>query len=1175
MADKGVDAISSGDIVYQVKWSSKFEKNPETWLSNAIDGERAKIHQLVRERNISKYILMTSVAGTTASPGDGSIEKLQRKLDAYTAEFKVPVECWWQSDIDAEVDAAPDSIKWSYQEMLAGSDAIRYLMHGSQLESEAAQMRETLLHVMAAQWRDDSKIKFRQRDMEGVNVADLFVDVQASLVAHPRRAVDQFNSTQNQKVHGSAGAVQQLLRTTAPLTFLLGVPGQGKSTLSQYLSQIHRAAILPGDMLGDRKPPHDEVREPQLPLRVDLRDYAEWLAGNDPFGEEDEPRKSKARRKAERSLELFLAEFCSAASGGRKVDVEQVQSLLTRYPTLLVLDGLDEVADTHLRQIVVDEINLTATRMGARIGSNTQLRRFQILVTSRPNATGLAEPDPDTFQTLKLEPLSPQLQDEFVTKWCDVNDIDGKDRNKLRRIFRDRSTLDHVAQLADNPMQLTILLFLISRKGDAVPISRTPLYTDYMATLLDREVNRRQIEREHVPLVQEVTAFLGWHMHAGVETAPAAGRMPLDDIETTLLMYFRKTGGPHEESNQLFKAASDRFWALTSKEDGTFEFAVQPVREYFAAKFLSEWAGRERKEPLQKKDILRNLIERTYWFNTARFYAGFASPNELAGLRYGLEEAIASGTHPLQERAAAWTLLSDGIFANDRPVQRDVVRLLTDDLTVRLVSHLDRSDSNFPRLSQQAGGQLLATELLDSLKQSPAHPLTPSRVQLLRRRAGTDSTIFTKWWLEQLAAAAGTPQEADWLAIGGEYGPQKVPPTIANRLGLTEVRSQQGALAAGVVPAPESGAASHLLRAVLDGHASDVRAAPSTEAGALLRAMRPQWFQGRQPHARVTGHFHLDNLDTSVRADAWKRLVTISSKYERLKGAARARKVAQSGTTEPWQNPARELTRIHGPSWLAAEIAITGAATLDTHGSGSNDKDGEPFGPMVDYGTFVIQVHHRHDAGWWQTMHDRYGDTLSRRTWALGLLAAGTVPAVEHHLCAIDAILATLSNEEFTATAASSSRIGLSRTGRPLPESVAQTQPGITLRTHLLLAHFMGNEQELQTLPTLSDSDLTELASPDPSAWPVAEALAARMLARPNSQILDGIAKLGTEQSVNFRQDENPPPAEFVASILRHAERFPAEWVAAAAHWRSAGKTTGPLEETAIREMWVPKIPRL
>jgi len=45
--------------------------------------------------------------------------------------------------------------------------------------------------------------------------------------------------------------------------------------------------------------------------------------------------------------------------------------------------------------------------------------------------------------------------------------------------FLSRTAIEQLAQLADNPMHLTILLFLINRKGDAVPTSLTrtgPMY---------------------------------------------------------------------------------------------------------------------------------------------------------------------------------------------------------------------------------------------------------------------------------------------------------------------------------------------------------------------------------------------------------------------------------------------------------------------------------------------------------------------------------------------------------------------------------------------------------------------------------------------------------------------------------------------------------------------------
>jgi hypothetical protein len=53
---------------------------------------------------------------------------------------------------------------------------------------------------------------------------------------------------------------------------------------------------------------------------------------------------------------------------------------------------------TGLRAILVEEINIAAARMGA----SGSIRRFQVLVTARPNASGLAEPDPELLRSSRL-----------------------------------------------------------------------------------------------------------------------------------------------------------------------------------------------------------------------------------------------------------------------------------------------------------------------------------------------------------------------------------------------------------------------------------------------------------------------------------------------------------------------------------------------------------------------------------------------------------------------------------------------------------------------------------------------------------------------------------------------------------------------------------------------------
>jgi hypothetical protein len=68
MADEGIDAITDRSTIYQVKWSSKLMQDPAQGLDDAVRGERTKIERLVQKKRITRYIVITSVAGTTTRP---------------------------------------------------------------------------------------------------------------------------------------------------------------------------------------------------------------------------------------------------------------------------------------------------------------------------------------------------------------------------------------------------------------------------------------------------------------------------------------------------------------------------------------------------------------------------------------------------------------------------------------------------------------------------------------------------------------------------------------------------------------------------------------------------------------------------------------------------------------------------------------------------------------------------------------------------------------------------------------------------------------------------------------------------------------------------------------------------------------------------------------------------
>lgn len=646
------------------------------------------------------------------------------------------------------------------------------------------------------------------------------------------------------------GAAEYLLDATQPLTLVRGEPGQGKSTLAQYLCQLHRAAFLADSPYLTGPRPERAVAAPRLPIRVDLRDYARWRAGEDPFAEDDTPRSRRPRPRQQPSLEQFLAYLVTARGSGADVSVTLVNDVISRFPMLIVLDGLDEVAHQPTRVRVVKEINEFVARLG------TSITTSQLIVTTRPNASDLPEPSPEKFETIALLPLSPELRTSYLRKWADARGLRGQARRALEGTFRQRSIEPHIEQLADNPMQLTILLFLIQKRGDSIPDGRTQLFRAYMDTFLDRESEKSPSVHEHREDLEEVTAFLGWYLQANAETDAAAGRVPTRTIRKAILNYLDDVDKDTTLVDDLFTAVTDRVWALTSKVQGTFEFDIQTMREFFAAAYLWGFAGAELRS-FDKSSILGELARRSYWLNTSRFFAGFADPNELSGLVDVLEEEFETPTRPMQVRDTAWALLSDGAFSRQRRAQKRATQLFVDDLSLRLILYSlttrdrasrDSAETRAVRpLAYDRGAEHLIAALIQRIEAAPGDAMNRERlvlVQVLGR-------VPAGWWISRMSTAVGTVHEAAWLRLGALLpGRTTLEPKAIDQLSLDTIESAELALSAGIIAAPGSALEQKLLRAVLDGQCSDAKpGAVAGMPGDLLQALTPRRFLAKAADA--------------------------------------------------------------------------------------------------------------------------------------------------------------------------------------------------------------------------------------------------------------------------------------------------------------------------------------
>ncbi|MGW0778834.1 NACHT domain-containing protein [Streptomyces sp. NPDC002835] len=1126
-------------LVYQVKWTSKPAQNPVSWLSAAVKEEADNIRRLVLA-GATRYVLITSVAGT-AVPGRGSMDRLDAELALHSRDFGIPMHVWWRSDVDARVDAAPTELKWAYSDMLAGHDLVRYFIHGAQAATQDQELRTLVMKVIATQWEEDSKVKFKQVELTTHNLDDLFIDVGATRVSEPgnlRRSLP-VQLELGQDPAESAGAARYLLRADRPFTLVRGEPGQGKSTLSQYLCQRHRAAYLnETDEPADGSSEQEQLADPRIALRIDLHDYAAWLAGQDPFADYTATARKRLRRDGQ--LEHFLAVFLTAHGGGLPADATTVNDLLARLPVLVVLDGLDEVASPSTRKRVVSEIDSFAARLRTALNA-------QLVVTTRPNAAELAEPSGGLFETITLTRLSPELRNTYLHKWARARGISGPDLAELERTFKQRSAEPHIAQLADNPMQLTILLFLMQRRANSVPNNRTALYTSYMETFLDREAEKTATVHEHRADLEEVTAFLGWHLQARAEAESGNGQMPTRELLKAIMNYLFDVEKDESMFNDLFTAVTDRVWALTSKVQGTFEFDVQPLREYFAARYLYEYAGADQRG-FDTGDVLRNLVRRGYWLNTLRFYAGFANPNELGGMVEALEEERDTHSHPSQARIAAWNLLADGVFIGRKRSQNRAAELFLDDLSVRLVHHSLIQNQDLPEIAGDRGGHHLAAKLRALVAKEPASRATAERIQLASHL--DDPAEFDAWWQPHMLTAAGTGHERAWLAIAAPaLSLYRAGSTVVNRLALADPTTAAAALAAGAVAEPGSPAEHALLRAVLDGHASDIPRPCPGYAGDVLRVLHPDHYllkalpevsSGRETAWSPQHH----------RQGAFRRLRDRDPRFALLQQKSK-NTTGQFSTTSIWGNTARTVSELFGPCWLAAEIAIIGAAadpkTFLT--GGDLTRDSECFGPNPDYGRLLQETRrNRADPMWWTNAFTAYTDPLSRAAWVLALLSTATQNTLLDHLEHVDDAVSKLPDETLTALRMSSSRLGAMPFARPLQEAILNTAADRSLATLNLLTHYLRSHR----LAALDDSTLIDMARYGTSAWPAMRALSERMSQTPSPHLLEGLKAYGPYTA----RPSGPPPVvrsgvlnhapDAVAAILDASFDYPVEWVLAA-----------------------------
>jgi hypothetical protein len=692
------------------------------WALEQLKNELAEYTKENSTRRRPEYYIYVTNATLSSVPEVGHKDKAAAALAEFIAEINGKGYDLWDYDkLRSLLDSEPE-LAGAYDAWLMSGNLLARLSDQKDFPKDFSRV---LTRALALDLLDDQYAKLEQAGHaadERIPLATVFVDV-------PGVPVNDWHAGERLSDEIIPGIVHRLIQdgtvltSTAILekgrrplsrTVIIGGPGQGKTTMGQYLCQINRASLL-----SDVEPTFltPEVKQSiativsgaeeqginvgmgrRFPIHVVLSHLAAYLAHAPVY---------------EKSILHYLASKYSRRLR-ESFEHTHLRAWLNDAPCLLVLDGLDEVPSSSNRNEVMQAIGeflIDATSSGMDL---------MLVATTRPQGYN-DDFDPKHYRHLALVHLPAETAMLYARRLV-ANRFGLESERSSLILERLQKALAQPAtgRLMQTPLQVTIMAILVERTGQP-PQELWALFHSYYNTIYERELSRDtpaasllQNYRADIAAIHENVALA---LQIRVEHSGGTdAKMSSSEFES--IVYTRLESEGHRGSElenlavKIIEAAAQRLVFLVGIEEAKVGFEIRSLQEFVAAEALH--AGNE----VDVQARLHKIADITSWRNVLLFAASrcFSRSQQLRdtiiAICHRLNDPLVGDWESARLRAGsvlALEILEEG-SCRTQPRYRDHLFVIASDLAMT-------SDFRLAQRLMKAASDLEWTDLLPKMSE--------------------------------------------------------------------------------------------------------------------------------------------------------------------------------------------------------------------------------------------------------------------------------------------------------------------------------------------------------------------------------------------------------------------------------------------------------------------------